>query len=449
MTKMDRRAVLRGLGGLLVALPVLEGCSRMDDVPSAPAREPKVGTRRDALVGTPAKRFVALMCPNGVDPSLWFPTGSETSFTLNQQNAPLEPIKAHLVLTQGILNKLAIDTPNGNGHAEGVQSLLTGFSPRDVGGNDWRLSQGPSIDQIIAEHHAKAGFVGRVRGIHLGEEAPGTYSAISIKPSGDREDYTWDMRALFDSPGAESAAALERARLRNKSVLDGTRADYTKLAARVSGEDKRRIDAHLEALRSIEVRFNQVTACANPNLPEAANDDQRRDLIYDIITAAMTCDATRVATVVFRHSGGGGPTLPFINVFEDIHELSHQIVGAPAGAKARNDFTAYHRWWSQKTLRFIQKMKDTPMPGGGSLFDDVVFFQGSEIGHDHHCRDMPFLLAAGAKTPLRTGRFVRFSPGAMHTHLLTTLLHAFGIDAAQVGDPRYAPGNLDKELLRA
>lgn len=452
MKPITRRAALRGFGGILVSLPVLEGCTSFDGLWSGPARQ--VEARRESLVEDPAKRFIALMCPDGMEPDFWFPTGSGRDFTLNVQNAPLEPIKQHLILTKGIANQVAIDQNAagfGNGHTEGVQSLLTGFQNRErvAMSNDWYSLGGPSIDRMISAMHERDGYVGRVRGIHLGEEGVGGYSSISIGEDSTRADYTWDMSVLFDSPGSATAIALENARLRRRSILDGTIADYTRLQARVSGEDRLRIDAHLESLRSIERRMETVVTCVHDTFPMPADGDERRDLIYDIITAAMSCDAARVATVVFHHSGGGGPQLPFVGVFEDIHELSHQVVGEPAEHGSHGLFTAYHQWWSRKTLRFVENLKSIRMPDGTTLFDETVIFQGSEISWNHGTVDMPFLILAGERTPFDTGRFVDLPTGQLHTHLLVTLLQAFGHDATHVGDPVYPAGDLNAAFFKA
>ncbi|MDX2015384.1 MAG: DUF1552 domain-containing protein [Myxococcaceae bacterium] len=274
----------------------------------------------------------------------------------------------------------------------------------------------------------------------------GSYNSISVQANRDTEGST-NIGVLFDSPGAMTS--VENARLRNQSVLDGSKADFQRLAQRVSGVDKQRVEAHLEALRSIEQRLALTTSCTSPNLPSAMNGDQQRDLYFDLLTAAFACDASRTATVLFFHSGGGGPKLPWLNIFEDIHEISHQVEGDSPPATSVANFDAYHQWWSRKTLRFVQRLKATATADGGTLLDETVIFQGSEIAWAHTTPDMPFLLIAGDKTPFDTGRFVSFTPRAMHTHLLTTVLHAFGHPATRVGDPQYAPGNLDARLFKA
>jgi hypothetical protein len=446
MKRLERRVVLRGFAGTLITLPVLEGCTSSEGLVSLPARE--TAKSQASLSTLKAKRFVALMCPNGVYPPKWFPTGADRTFTLNEHNSPLEAIRQHLIMTRGIANKVALDKANagGNGHVEGVTSLLTGWPPEDLGGNNWRSWGGPSIDQTLASFFASNGYVARARGIHFGEEGVGgPYNALSVQANRDHEGQT-NASVLFDSPGAMQS--VENARLRHQSVLDGAKNDFQKLSLRVSGIDKQRIDAHLEALRSIEKRLALTTSCTRPNTGPAMNGDQQRDLYFDILTAAFACDASRTATLLFYHSGGGGPKLPWINVFEDIHEISHQVEGNSPPAASVQNFGAYHQWWSRKTVRFVQNLKNTPTADGGTLLDETVIFQGSEIAWAHRTPDMPFLLVAGEKTPFDTGRYVNFSPKVMHTHLLTTLLHAFGHTATHVGDPQYPPGHLDSSFFK-
>ena len=163
--RLDRRSVLRGLGGALIALPALEACSRSRDATP-------LGRAEQPIVAVPAKRFIAIMCPDGVEPKWWFPTGTERDFTLARHNQTLAPIQQHLLLTQGIDNQVALDLKdigNGNGHAEGVSSILTGLPPieKPVGSNDW-YNAGPSIDQLIMQAHKGAGYVGATDSLHFG-----------------------------------------------------------------------------------------------------------------------------------------------------------------------------------------------------------------------------------------------------------------------------------------
>ena len=166
-----------------MCLPLLEGASHLihTDVPNVWASD------LNDLGDTGARRFIAIMRPNGVEPRFWFPTGGESDFILGPQSEGFEAVRQHLIMTRGIDNRVALDAASrtgGNGHAEGVASLLTGRLPRPYPGNDWRLLEGPSIDQMIAEVFAQRGYQARRTILHQGEESPGSYSAISIREGG-------------------------------------------------------------------------------------------------------------------------------------------------------------------------------------------------------------------------------------------------------------------------
>jgi Protein of unknown function (DUF1552) len=435
-----RRSFLRGLAGAAVSLPLLEACG---------GAEP--GTAREPLTGTTARRFIALMAPDGVVPTYWFPTGTETSFTLGRHVKLLEPHQDRTIFVRGVDNVAARTYPNRNGHIEGVTSFLTGRPPVPVnmGANLWTAG-GVSLDQVIAQRQLASGYLPKVASIHLGDEGAGGYSSIAYHAAGQSIDHfgASQLFSLLFEDSTQTAEALARARERKQSILDGTKEDLTRLQARVSGEDKVRIDAHLDAVRAIETRLGNTAVCARPTLGlTPADADQRRTLFYDLVVAAMTCDATRVATISFYHSGGGGPQLPFVGVFEDIHELSHQIVGEALGGPAHQRFDTYHQWFTGKTRYLIEKLKAVTLPAGHTLFDETVLFQGSEIQWNHDHPDMPYMLVAGAQTPLRTGRFVEVPAGTPHNHLLVSIAHAFGVELDRFGDPAIRPGNLDGVLL--
>ncbi len=440
MKTLPRRLFLRGLAGSLLALPALEACQT-----SSPPERLRSGA--SALKKT-AKRFIAIMQPDGVVPAYWFPKGTEKSFTLGQHVKALAPFQDRLIFMNGVDNKAAKNGPFTNGHIEGVTSFLTGLPPYIIDeATNLFSGAGKSIDQVIAQTLLDTGYVPKLSAIHMGEEGGG-YGTISYEDA-NKESGRVNPNQLFDAlflnQDPEQAA---KAKALKKSILDGTVDDYTRLSKRVSGTDKQRIDAHLEAVRDIEKRLENAAVCAPPNVNlSPINDDETRTLYYDLLVATMTCDATRVATVCFRHSGGGGPQLPFAEVYQDIHELSHQIVGEMEGGPSHLEFDKYHQWFHGKIAYLIGKMADVSLPDGKTLLDETVLFQGSEISFNHETPNMPFYILAGAETPFRTGRYVQFPQTVPHNHLLVTLARAFGASIDSFGDPTFAQGNLDSALL--
>ncbi len=435
-----RRSFLRGLAGALITLPALEAC-----------HGPDTGSARGALVENPARRFIALMAPDGVVPQYWFPTGTETSFTLGRHTASLASLQDRLLFMRGVDNVAARTYEHKNGHIEGVTSFLTGRPPTaiDMASNLWTGS-GISIDQVIAQRQLASGYLPKVTSIHLGDEGAGGYSSLAYAGAGQPMDVSGPpgLFSLLFEDSQQTAEALARARERRQSVLDGTVEDFTRLQSKVSGEDKRRIDAHLEAVRSIEMRLANTTVCARPTLDLNPMDaDQRRTLFYDLLVAAMTCDAARVATVSLYHSGGGGPQLPFVGVLEDIHELSHQIVGEAIDGPSHVSFDTYHQWFAGKLKYLVQQLQAVNLPSGHTLFDETVILQGSEISWNHDHPNMPYMIVAGKETPFRTGRFVELPSGTPHNHLLTSILHGFDVIIDGFGSEAIPAGDLDAALL--
>ena len=435
--RFARRHFLRGFGGAAITLPWLD----IDRV------------ARAATSGPTAKRFVGFGVWDGVIPDQWFPAGPETGFAVPPLLAPLARHQANLVVTKGIDNTAAIKSLERNGHAEGVASLLTAYAPHEMpkGSNNWFAPAGAvSVDQAIAADMDARGVVTRTRSLHLATQGNGSYSGISfaggspLPASGVAQAFT----SLFGDPKL-SSAALARAAARRKSILDGSLGDYTRLQGRLSGEDRVRVTAHLEALRSLEKRLATAAPACDPGPFDTTTPtkDVAWQAMMEIAVLAMSCDLTRIVTLSFEHAGGGGPPLPWIGVDTDMHELSHQIVPAKPGDQSLLDFAKVVQWFTGQLANFIDRLKAVTLPDGSTLLDETVVFQGSEISFNHDQPDMPFLIVAGAKTPFRTGRFVQAPPKTPHNNLLLTLLHAFGVQATTFGDARYATGDLDALLL--
>jgi hypothetical protein len=82
---LSRRTLLRGAGGVAIALPFLDAM--------APRR---------AQAATGPKRLFLMHNQNGVVPGAWFPTGGEKDFKLAPAMMPFEPLRQHLLILDGI-----------------------------------------------------------------------------------------------------------------------------------------------------------------------------------------------------------------------------------------------------------------------------------------------------------------------------------------------------------
>ena len=86
MKPLSRRTLMRGAGGVAIALPFLQ------------AMRPRVAWAQAA----PPKRLVMWFTSNGQMPAYWYPTGTETNFTLNTAHKALEPYKSKLIIFDGV-----------------------------------------------------------------------------------------------------------------------------------------------------------------------------------------------------------------------------------------------------------------------------------------------------------------------------------------------------------
>src|SRR3954462_8569590 len=190
-------------------------------------------------------RFVVIHTPNGTRNSLFWPTGSEKSFTLNQFTKPLEPYKNKLTFLKGIrlndaLQNGALGGTVGSQHARGTGGMLTGRplnSGKDFvsfGNTTSGWGSGQSLDQYLATKLAPpTKFKSLQLGVHVRDtevRARISYTA-SNQPVPPREDPKDVFSTLFGSgtstptPDGMTDPALVRLRAQRKSVFDSSIAE--------------------------------------------------------------------------------------------------------------------------------------------------------------------------------------------------------------------------------
>ena len=128
---------------------------------AATAAIPLLKARRAIGDNTSPTRFVVFSTPNGTRNSLFWPTGTEKSFTLNQITKPLEAYKSKLTFLKGIrlndsLQNGALGGTLGSEHARGTGGMLTarplnaGKDFVSFGNTTSGWGSGQSLDQYLA-----------------------------------------------------------------------------------------------------------------------------------------------------------------------------------------------------------------------------------------------------------------------------------------------------------
>src|SRR5262245_23146866 len=344
--RFTRRNLLRGGLAASAVFPLLDA-RRVEGQTAAPTR------------------FVVFATPNGTRNSLFWPTGTETNFTLPKLTADLTAIKAKLTFLKGIrlndsLQNGALGGTLGSEHARGTGGMLTarplnsGDEFESFGNTTSGWGSGQSIDQYLAEQlNPATTFKSLQLGVHVRDtevRARISYAA-SNQPIPPREDPKDVFNALFagimpGQPGGPDPA-LERLWAQRKSVFDLTRAETNRVMQLVGAEDRLKLEAHLTALRDVEQRLvgtpgtpGPSTTCSPPTLAEVdlgvdEQYEQAGRLQMDLAAAALACDQTRIITLQWSYAESEH-LFQFLGHSGNHHVISHDF--SPSGT----NFEAYN-----------------------------------------------------------------------------------------------------------
>ena len=447
--RLDRRAVLRGAGGVAIGLPWLEimGCSRDKGAP--------IGQSSQRLTGTPPKRFIVVYTPNGNITAQWTPSGEGSDFKLSPILAPLEAYKSDLLVVDGLELVASKDGP-GDPHQRGM-AWLTGqnLQAGDQVGNDGvsraGFANGISVDQRIA---AAVGTTTKFRSLEFGVQLGGADVMHRIayldagQPVPPEEDPSAAFGRIFAdlTSDSDAGASLKQHRA---TVLDAVTSDYSRLNKRLGTADRRKLDEHLAAVRDVQSRLNQTTivggSCA-PAKPAGVIDLDNQDnfpvigqLQIEPLVTSLACDMTRVASL--QWSGARNKhTFNWLGIPDEHHTLSHTGV---SDTVSQGKLAQIHTWYSQQFAYLISKLKAIP-EGDGTLLDSTVILWGTDVavGNSHSDEPMPFVLAGNAQKSFTTGRYVKFPDNTPHSNLLVSLINAMGIEATTFGKPEACTGPL-------
>lgn len=442
---IPRRTLLRGmLGGtaIAVALPRLAGMLNGNGTAHAD--------------GTPLRpRFLTWFFGNGVEPATWVPAaaGQGDAWAPSPSLQPLAEFKPWL----SVLSGYAVKVPAIYAHKSAPAAVLTGAQAVD--GGDVQL---PSLDQKIAALiNGDTAFPG---GVHVGISNVTGAGAL-------------DFNISFNGPNAPNPpeygpAALfaklvtlsgqqepDPTLLRRKKLLDVVAEDAQQLRAQLGKDDRIRMDRHLDGLDQLQSQIDatiNAADCGAPVDPDVAYPNRGPDgaisldrcrAFADLLSFALSCELTRVATQVFScaacHAGYEEAGLGTVTFHEDFgHRLS------PMGIDYA---TAGHLIGVQYAMKglaeLLKRLRDTP-DGDGNLLDNSVIYTTSCVGlpWDHLMTDYPMLVMGKGGGLLRSD-FHHRSVDENTSKVPFTLLKAFGSQETSFGLAEGMVSDIVPELL--
>jgi hypothetical protein len=407
-----------------------------------------------AQAGAAPKRLLVVFSPMGYLESGFFPSGSTSDFSLGETMTVLEPFKNQLIYLDGlsIYGAQWFFPDDDNEHGSGMAMCFTA-SKKD------NYATGPSFEQLVADK-LYAEQPTPFRALALGVNAPNPsghtscFFSAAQTPVNAQNSPSAAFDTLFRDLQTETGQddqALMRRRAQKQSVIDLVRGELNSVCGRIGAQEQDKCEAHLAALRQLEMRVSgslNVTECTKPQAPEDGDLVGRIESQMDIIASAFTCDLARVATLQLGFCDGGLDMIPGLN--------HHDITHATGDTKLAPDVVENHkridRWFADRWLYLLQKLSAV-QELDGTLLDNTLIVFGSDtttgtsnnIGA-HQLSRFPFWLAGGKNFAFQTGRYLKYSnPGddgstekaaayQANSRLFVSVLQKFGIDRDTFGN---------------
>lgn len=449
--RISRRQLLRGAGGAVLALPLLEAMQSDRVASAAPAPTRYILLFGGVSIGNESGK--QLVVPSSPGP---------LTAPLPPALAPLEAFKGELSIVSGLsipAGDGAGNTPPGGRygrasfHDESVGPLLSGVrSPNDI--NDNR-AQGESSDFVVAKQIGGATPISQIAirvqaAGYGGHIVPVSYKGkqSAIDPYSSPVGLYETLFGSFVPPGEGGAPdpAAEIAAARRASVLDLVREDTKRLIQRVGAYDRQRLEAYLEALDELRKKVGAMDpspatpACAKPDPVGSSDDaggsyggeDERAEVFVDLLHMALACDLTRVASMAITEPMSmmvvpAKVTGIADNENKDLHELGH--------SSTLENHARGFAWHAKHVARLLEKLKNTPDGAGNFLDSTVVVFVtegGSGQGAPHNTEGMATIVAGG-KGLIRQGEHI-VAQGEHPVKVLVSAMNAVGVPATGLGE---------------
>ncbi|NIP95687.1 MAG: DUF1552 domain-containing protein, partial [Akkermansiaceae bacterium] len=372
--KLDRRAVLKGMAGVALPLPLLEAMGK------------------EVTEETP-RRFCALYVANGmslphqkhgIDEWRWFPRSEKDgSFVFGKSTEPLSPHREQL----SFLGELQhANGPRNDPHVCS-DMWLTGAPLHDPRPGTYNTV---SLDQVIARHTRD--YCRRpslVLSIDAGTGYMSRTSTISYDRDGKPIPAENNPRRIFESlfKGSRGSLESQRARLKLRmKLVDAVGENARALDRKLGRGDSEKMDQYLTSLNEFEMRLQASEKWLD--LPIKEQDYSHLDLdaspqvdpaayyrtMLDLIALAFDADITRSITFMMNREDGMGisDTFPLkLGLSHTHHNLSHK-----SDKEGMLEFAKYDRFLSEQLAYFLKRMNGF-RDNRGSVLENTIVLYGS------------------------------------------------------------------------
>lgn len=427
---IDRRAFLQGVGGMALALPVLDamGAEVTEQIP-----------RRFCAIYT-ANGMSLPRSEHGIDEWSWFPTAEQNGgFVLGKSTEPLNPFHKRLSFLGGLYHPSG---PKADPHVCS-DMWLTGAPLHNPKPGTYNSA---GLDQVVALHtkrHCRQPSL--VLSIDSGTGFLSRTGTISYSIEGRPIPAENNPRRVFDRlfRGDRESLQSERDALKRRiKLVDAVVESAKALHQQLGKSDRERMDQYLTSLNEVESRLVASERWINVPLKQqdyshlnldATNEGEPAEYyrnMFDLIALAFDADITRsVAFMLNREDGMGiSDTFPLkLGLSKTHHALSHA-----ADKEGQLAFARYDLFLSQQLAHFLGRLTEYQDRDGSVLENTIVLF-GSGASTTHNPRNLPTLIAGGSRLGLKHGTYWRNGETRM-SNLYLSLLRTLGIPQESFAD---------------
>lgn len=447
--KMRRRMVLKGLGGVALGLPFLEGLRHASTAQAGGDMTPPFAIFFRQANGCASAQDTVV----GAEPERFWPTAQGDITPETIAGRALDELTDHYdkLLAVGVN---ANNFDYGDGHARGALQGLTAQGPTVNGAGGNSEANGESLDHRIGRELNPDGrdslflYAGRNSGWLGGP-------CISYRGPGNR-------RAALHNPvlayqtivGVDGETISELLVQRRQSVNDLLRDQMDALLndPKLSGLDVQRLELHRQSIRDLEDTLAcNLTADEEAALDgaSAGYDSDDGDAVLaatrvhmDIAALAVACGYTRSVAIQVG-SGNDGSTryshMESGEQMENYHFLSHRRLSHDSSGSVIPDADLLHHYVDRHFARAFKYLLDRlaayQVPSGSLLDAGVaVWLNDQAQGPSHSSRNLPYILAGSAGGYFRQGAYVRVDTDNSHCRLLNMIGTAVGLRSTTGGD---------------
>ncbi len=437
--RSSRRNFLRGVGGTILALPLMESL-----------------TGAAATAPPPTLRMAHFYVPIGVVRRGFFPGEADDVIpkgnlgnvmkSLGKQDPthrvePLEELTPTLQPLRDLTGQLNLITgmdrtfQHGTDvHAQCASCYLSSAKAYTVEGSAWPLDR--TLDHVVADQVGKSTPFRTLEfscNSHRDNKESIYFDNISWYGTGHLAPSVRDPRKMYRR--LFSSKEIGRYRDVTSLVLE----DARDLQGELGKSDREKFDEYFQSIREIETQMNRLEAMRSDlakvsfeEPPEAylPRGDYIR-LMGDLMITALQTGLTNVATFMVGPERWDTPYM-FDGLFDkprSHHQMSHNQT------KMIDDLLKVDRFHMEQFAWMVQRMSKIEESDGSTLLDNTLFTYGSGLGDGstHQYNDLPIVMAGGGGR-VKTGQHIHMAEGTPLANLWLTQAQLMGLKVNEFAD---------------